>query len=370
MIYKHFFKTLLLLSLFCKIDSLGIALANDLPIYTPTTHQAIVTEVENEEHDNALEEIFQSEQIIQNLKIKILSGDLSKQEFKLQNFLTNTPYFDIKLKKGDRILIDIDNITHEIYLATKDNSNIIIFLSSLFLAGLWLIYQKSSLKFIYGLLFCITIIFFALIPLIFLSYNPIFWTMSVCVFLSAIIIFITNGQKAQSTCSTISTALSIFILTLTSIILNHSSGIQGIDSPENIIIFGEYPRLNFMDISTSATILTATGALIYLSQIISNYIFLYFTPKDNFNDVLSSVKNFSKTPIFQLFFVLIFSKIGLLFPLILLSYQTNLLKFINLNRFFLELSSLILILIIMLLSVPITTLICNIYTKRNLITKK
>lgn len=369
MIYNFFCKILTLVVLFFGINQNYQVFANDLPDYAPSTYQGIVLKIENEEHNDTLEELFQSEQIIQNLKIKILTGKLKNEQIKLQNFITNNPCFDIKLKQGDRILVDIDNITHDINLSAKDNSRILLSLFIVFSILLVSFYKKFSLKFLSTITIAGILIFFALIPLIFFTYNPILWTLIIGIFLSSLIIFLINGQKGQSVCSAISTSIGLLLITFLITLINHSSGILGIDTQENIILLGEFPKLNFTEIITSSAILSSIGALIYLSTTISNYIFMYFTPQDNYKEIFSSVLNFSKIPITNLFLVIITTIIGMLFPILLLSYQTNFLKFINFNRIFTELSTLLSILIILLITIPITCLNCTIFMKRDILLK-
>lgn len=68
-----------------------------------------------------------SDQIVQTLKIKVLTGVLQNQEFKIENYLTSNPAYDINIKKGDRVVLEMDNPedNKNINITSKDNSPLI-----------------------------------------------------------------------------------------------------------------------------------------------------------------------------------------------------------------------------------------------------
>ncbi|MCK7521033.1 MAG: hypothetical protein MZV64_26750 [Ignavibacteriales bacterium] len=69
----------------------------------------------SQEQNKLLQETLGGNQTIQLLEVKILSGEHKGKTIQIQNQLTSHPAYDIKVKEGTRVILDIENRDHNAF---------------------------------------------------------------------------------------------------------------------------------------------------------------------------------------------------------------------------------------------------------------
>jgi len=368
-----FFILSLFLFLTIFLDS-NFCLASDLPQNDTFLEKGLITKVLSEKHDKELERLFETEQIIQTLNVKVLTGDMKDKDIRIQNYLTSNPEFDIKVKEGDRVILekspDADTVTDEektqtsendteINITAKDNSPILLIVSGLFLLSLLIVGGYKGLKTLITLAFSAGIIAFGLIPAILTGFDVIPTAISVAIISALFGIFITNGFNLKSICASIGVTLSLILAGILSASAISIASIHSIDSQEGTMLLSQYPNLNFSGILTAAIIISTLGALISVGIAISNHIAKSKRHNNeyDFKKLFKKGSAAGKDAVSTMVTTLIFAYIGSALPLLLLSFNIPFLKFINLNVVVTELSAAIVSGIAIILCSPITAAI-------------
>ena len=73
-------------------------------------------------------------QVKQSAKIKLIKGELKGNLVKVDNVLTGNPYYDIKLKKGCKVILHVEDDGDGLIFSVEDihRSEVLIWLSLLF----------------------------------------------------------------------------------------------------------------------------------------------------------------------------------------------------------------------------------------------
>lgn len=341
----------LFLSLTLFLDS-NFSLANDLPSQEAFIEKGIVTKILSEKHDKDLEKLFNTEQIIQILNIKILTGKLKNKEVKIKNYLTSNPEYDIKIKQGDRVIIERDIEAEDddeyynspknggnsedgsdetINITAKDNSPIILAASGLFLLLLLAIGGTKGLKTIAVLGFAGFLIKFILIPAILTDTAVISTIISIALASTIFGVFILNGLNIKSACALIGASLSFILAGLLSAAVIYLAAINNIDTKEGMILMNEYPDLNFGEILTASVVISVLGALISTGIAIANYIGQSLNTDYDFKNLFKKGIFAGKEATGTVISTLLFAYMGGALPLLLLSFSIPFIKFINLG---------------------------------------
>jgi uncharacterized membrane protein len=365
--------------LFC-----GFSLANadqDLPTQESFIEKGVVTAVLSNKHDTDLERVFDSEQVVQILNVKVLTGDLKDKEIKIKNYITSNPAYDVKVKKGDRVILEsnddqeaIDNDSNsqqakkedqdeedidDINIIAKDNSPIIFIMTGLFLLALLIIGGYKGMKTLVSLGFTIILIIFVLLPGILGGWPPI--PATVCVAIASVLItsFLTGGINLKSICTSLGVTISLILAGILSSFVLSATSINGIDSQECLALLGEHPELNFTGILTSAFIISTLGAILAVADKVSKNVHKSCEKKPDsdfmtlFKSGITSTKELTGT----MANTLIFAYLGNAIPLLLLSFGTPFIKFINFNVVITEISAAIVGGIAIICCTPITAAI-------------
>lgn len=376
---RKFFILLSFLALTFFLDS-NFSLADDLPNKEVILEKAVVTRILSEKHDKDLEKIFNTEQIIQVLNIKILSGELKDKEVKVKNYLTNNPEYDIKIKEGDRVIIekdteddadeqevktkkevedDADETDDDINITAKDNSPIILIVSGIFMLALLLIGGYKGLQTLISILFTASLVAFVLIPAILTGISVIPTAIGVGILAALFGIFLTNGINLKSTSASLGAALSLIITGAISAGIIYLSEINSIDSKEGLVLLNQYPDLNFSGILTASVIISTLGAIMSVATAISNYIAKVkkTNPDYGFKKLFKKGTTAGKEAVGTMVSTLVFAYLGLALPLLLLAFSVPFLKFINLEVVITEISAAIVGGLAIILCSPITSAI-------------
>jgi len=352
---KIFFLTLIL------ILNFNLSFAQDLPKPNEYLEQGRVTAVLSEKHDKELEDVFMSDQIVQTLKVEILTGVLQNKEFKIENYLTSNPAFDINVKKGDRVVLEMDNPEDDknINITSKDNSPLMLIILGVFALLLMLVAGYKGMKSLLSTGFTICLISFLLVPLLLTGSPPIATTLGIALLSIIFNMFILGGINIKSICASLGTILSLLLAGILSSAIINLASLNGISSQEGLILWDQYPQLNFRGILASGMIIGALGAVMDTGMSIANCINGVRKSRDDygFKELFYSGINVGKDIIGPMANTLIFAYLGSSMPLLLLSFDIPFIKFINFSSVLTEILAALVGSIAIILCVPITAMI-------------
>lgn len=300
-------------------------------------------------------------QVKQSVDVKILTGPHKGEKVIIDNMLMGNPAYDINLKKGDKVILHVEQATGGVnfFIADKQRVNVLYFLTGLFFALLLIIGRKKGLFSLISILVTLGLIFWGLTPLILSGFNPILATVLICVSASIIAIYLVGGLNSKSSSAILGTVLSLIIAGALSILSIKFANLTGFSSEESMFLFSAHPDLNFVGILASAMIIGSLGAVMDIGMSISSTVneLFYSNPEMGVNELFVCGMNVGKDIIGMMANTLILAYLGSALALVLLSSNIDLQKFFNLNQVATEISSALVGSIAIVLCVPITAII-------------
>lgn len=344
--------------IFIIIFSLPVLAQDDKPVLPSELGKVISVETFGDIPMSASGEL---KQVKQSVEVEVLSGSHKGEKVMIDNMLMGNPAYDIKLKKGDKVILHAEQSDGgmDFFIADKYRANVLYLLSGLFFALLLIIGRKKGLYSLISILITLSLIFWALTPLILAGLNPIFATVLICVFASVVAIYLVGGFNSKSTAAILGTVLSLIIAGLLSILTIKFADLTGFSSEESMFLFSAHPDLNFVGILASAMIIGALGAVMDIGMSISSTVNELFISNSDMGvkELFKSGMNVGRDIIGTMANTLILAYLGGAMALVLLSNNIDMQKFFNLNQVATEISAALIGSIAIVICVPISAII-------------
>lgn len=308
-------------------------------------------------------------EVKQSVDVKILTGPHKGDKAIIENVLMGNPAYDIKLKKGDKVILHVEQSDDggvNYFIADKQRVPTLYWLAGLFFGLLLIIGGKRGFFSLISILITLGLIFWALTPLLLSGMSPVLATVLVCVFAAVIAIYLVGGFNSKSTAAILGTVSSLIIAGLLSILSIKGASLTGFSSEESMFLFTAHPDLDFVGVLASAMIIGALGAVMDIGMSISSTINELFcsNEKMNVSELFYSGMNVGKDIIGTMANTLILAYLGGSLSLVLLSSNIDLQKFFNLNQVATEISAALIGSIAIVLCVPITAIISAYMVKK------
>lgn len=307
-------------------------------------------------------------QIKQSVEVKILTGRHKGDKVFVDNILMGNPAYDINLKKGDRVILHVEESQGDVnfFIADKQRVNALYFLAGLFFILVLLVGHKKGLSSLISIFITLALIFWGLTPLILSGFNPVFATVLICVFASVVAIFLVGGFNAKSLSAVLGTVLSLMAAGGLSVLSIKFASLTGFSSEESLFLFSAHPELNFVGVLASAMIIGALGAVMDIGMSISSTVNELFSSNSGMSirELFNSGMNVGRDIIGMMANTLILAYLGSALSLVLLSSNIDMQKFFNLNQVATEISSALIGSIAIVLCVPITAVISAFLIKK------
>lgn len=320
-----------------------------------------VMQILAEKENKQLEESFHTEQITQIVNVYILNGKYRGKTVTIENQLTANPVYDIKVKKGDRVVLSVEETSKgvDFYIADLERIPVLLVLMGVFLSLLLIIGGIHGLCSIASILITSALVFFVLVPAVLNNYPIIPMTVVVAVISTFTTMFVVSGINKKSLAASLGTILSVLIAGLLSSLVIKFAPLNGFGSQESAMLWSSRPDLDFTGILTAGIIIASLGAVIDVGISIASSI--YELKKVNnelsIKDLFSSGLNVGKDIMGAMSNTLILAYIGGAFSLVLLASNAPFMKLLNLNSIAAEITSAISGSIGIILCVPITAII-------------
>lgn len=353
----------LFLPAFCEVE-------NFLPSQT-----GVVRAIESENIDSDGMQIIK-----QNVDLEIVSGRFKGEKRLVENILSGSPYYDINLKTGDRVVVHAEP-KDEFVLGAEDVNffitdvkrvGVLWLLTGVFAGLILLIGRKKGLFALIAIALTILSVFLLMMPLILNGVSPILSALLVGILSTVMTIYLVAGVNYKSSSAILGTVVSLVIAAGLAGLVIKMAHLTGFVSEDNVFLHSVRPDLNMQGILASAMILSALGALMDVGVSIASTINeVYLTDKTlGVRQLFNSGMNVGRDIIGTMSNTLILVYFGASLPLVLLSSSIDAQKFFNLNQVATEISSALIGSIAILACVPVTAFIsANLITKTQKFTK-
>ena len=361
-----------------KIFILLILILTTLPVFasiSDNNEKVLKSElgrVEKIDYEDIEQNYSEKSQVQQIVTVKLLTGEFKSQTTIVDNMLTNNPYYDIFLKKGDKVILhaeyENDGNTVDYFIADIYRVNFVYVLAALFAGLLIYVGRKKGILSLFSIIATVLLILFVLVPLIRNGFNPIFVSLGICIISTLITMYLVGGFNRKSTAAILGTVGSIVCAVILSLLTIKFSHLTGFCCEETMFLYQADSTLDFKGILTASMMLATLGAVMDTGMSIASSINEFYSINPNLTpkELFFSGMNVGKDIIGTMANTLILVYIGGSLPLVLLSQNIDLQKFFNLNQVVTEISSAMIGSISLVICVPITALIAaKIVTVKN-----
>ena len=299
----------------------------------------------------------------QNVEVKILSGEFKGESVNLENILTGSPYYDIKLKKGTKVLLHAEENNGAIVYSIEDikRAGTLFWLSLIFCALLIYVGKKKGLYSLVSIILTVFLITHCLAPLVIFGISPILATMLICALSTAATMYLVGGCNAKSTSAAIGALLSLIFAGILSVTVMTTAHLTGFSGENTNFLYSAHPELDFIGLTISMMVLATLGAVMDVAMSISSTINeIYITDNNKtVKELFISGMNVGRDIIGTMANTLILVYLGGALPLVLLAGNIDLVKFINLNQVVTEIASALIGSIAIVICVPFTALVAS-----------
>ncbi|MGD9580538.1 MAG: YibE/F family protein [Vampirovibrionia bacterium] len=320
-----------------------------------------VIEIIKESTDGTLEQFNQLNKV-QTVKIKIESGDENGKIITTDNVLSGNPAYDIPVKKGDKVILNVENTNgkKEYNVENLYRLPMLLILLSIFVLLVLIFGGKTGLKSLLSLAFTYFLIFYFLIPYILDGFPPLLITILVSLVATCATIFIITGINSKSLSAIIGTIGGVLAAGLMAIITIKLAPLTGLPNHEAIGLWTQFPDLDFKGILASAMIIGALGASmdVAISIASSMYEVKQANTLINIKELIKSGMNVGKDVMGTMTNTLLLAYTGSGIFLILIAYNNvSVLKLLNLDSVVTEITAALAGSIGLVLCIPITAIV-------------
>ena len=299
----------------------------------------------------------------QQVKVEIITGEFKGEELDIDNVITGNPYYDLKLKKGQKVILHGEDNGDGIEYSIEDihRSGALVWLSLIFCALLIYVGRKKGLYSLVSIFLTVVLIVNCLSPLILMGLNPVFAALLVCVLSTVITMYLVGGVNAKSTSASLGAVLSLIFAAILSETTMSAAHLTGFNGENTSFLYAAHPELDFIALAVSMMVLATLGAVMDVAMSISSTINeIYSTDNSKtVKELFISGMNVGRDIIGTMANTLILVYLGGSLPLVLLAGNIDLQKFINLNQVVTEIASALIGSIAIVICVPFTALVAS-----------
>ena len=295
--------------------------------------------------------------------IKLLEGEMKGNVITIDNMLSGNPYYDIKLSKGVKVILHVEKELDELTFSVEDvcRSGVLVMLSVLFCGLLIYVGRKKGICSLVSIVITCFIIYHGLAPLILHGINPIFSVILICLFSTAVTMYLVGGFNRKSTAAVIGCILSLIVSGILALLTVKLAHLTGLTTENSLFLYTAHPELDFVSITVSMIILATLGAVMDVGMSIASTIneILAVDNSKTVTELFKSGMNVGRDIIGTMANTLILVYIGGALPLLLLASNIDFQKFINLNQVVTEIASALIGSIAIVICVPITAFVAS-----------
>lgn len=297
----------------------------------------------------------------QTLKVKLTTAPY-KDEFHVIHNTISLNYNNL-CKVGDKIVLVVSHTideTYTVYMYNQQRAPYVYGLLGVFVIFMLILGGKKGLRSILGLSFTLFSIYFIFIPLIYRGYHPIACSIGLTVITSFVTLYLINGHS-KKTCiailGTLSGTLTAGLFAYFSEVFAKLNGFQMEDAEALIVLSRDY-GMHISGLLFASILIASLGAVMDIAMSISASLneikqqnpsiekkALFLSGIEVGKDMIGTMSNT---------LILAFTGASLSLLLILFSYDTSLIQFMNMDSIVIEILQGLSGSLGLLLTVPIT----------------
>lgn len=298
----------------------------------------------------------------QEIKVLMKDGKYKNKEIELSNNITKT--HQVMVKKGMDIIVNVDAPKNlKPYFTVYNYNRIlpIILSTACLLLVIFMIGKGKGVKAIIGLMYCIFLVIYILLPMIFSGLSPILISMGCIILATIVTLLLLNGKSKKTLAAILSTIAGISVSLVFFQIISRLMHVNGFSSSEaeGLLLISEETGLNVKNVLFVGIMISSLGAVMDVSMSIVSAV--YEVRRHNqelgFKELFKSGIEIGKDMIGTMCNTLILAFTGSSFVtlLVFVSYQVEFAQFINSNFFAIEFAQGICGTLGVVLSVPIAS---------------
>lgn len=331
----------------------------------------IISDVSKEDLNQSTEK-----ELKQVVEIKILSGEYKDQIITTDNYINNHIYYDILLKKGDRVTIAVGEASSdyelpEIFISGFERDRYELYVALVFIILLILIGGTKGVKAVIALMISILMIIFVMLPLILKGYSPILLSIFSAIVIATLTLFIIAGINIKSASAIIGTASGVIAAGFIAYITGSMANLTGLSSHEaNMLMFiPQGISFNFKGLLFAGIIIGTLGAVMDIAMSIASsmYEIREIEPSISTRDLIAAGINIGKDIMGTMTNTLILAYTGTSIPLMLIfiAYDYPLVEILNMDLIATEIIRSIAGSIGLILAIPFTAMACGTILNRS-----
>lgn len=325
--------------------------------------------------DANLEEIDINESFpttCQMVKVKITSGKYKDQEFVVENYLSNDPYYDIYVEKGDYVTVVVEDSLQDspnIHISGHVKDTYILYLLLIFIILLVLVGGFKGFKTVITLGITLLIVVKFTIPSIINGHSPVWISIISSIIITMITLFIISGINIKSFSTIIGTAIGVIIAGLLSYIIGSLANLTGLSGHESAMLMyiPQNTSFDFRGLLFAGIIIGTLGAVMDISMSIASSIYEIkeLNPDISHRNLIKSGLNVGKDVMGTMTNTLILAYTGSSIPLLIIfmAYDTPMKEILNLDLIATELVRSLAGSIGIVLAIPVTAVVSGLFVK-------
>ena len=309
---------------------------------------------------------------VQTVTLEILSGDKKGEIVTVENFLGSNIVSDIRVEKGQRVILAIDDFGNgdiNVYINSYERDIPVYILILIFLIAILCVGKLQGLKTVVTLSITIIIVFFFTVPMILRAYNPVVISVVSCIAITVITLFFIAGINEKSFSAILSTAISVIISGILAYGIGHFARLTGVEMTEGNMLMHipQNINFNFKELLFAGIIIGTLGAAMDMCMSVTSAMHEVkkHNPQISYKDLYKSGLNVGKDVMGTMSNTLILAYVGSALPILLVfvAYNTPMLDIMNLDIIATEIVKGVAGSTGVVLSVPITSYIVVLFEK-------
>lgn len=288
----------------------------------PSSYQGRILSVESAKLQPYHEEGWET----QVLTVRLLSGPKKSETITILHTLTGHPFFDLKVKRGDRVVVqpDLSGATSDYVLTDFSRRNPLVIITLLFILSVILIGGRQGVKAILSLVGMGIVIVTMILPMVLKGYNPILVTVGLSSALTVLFIVFIGGYSKKTVAAICGTVGGLLASGFLAFVVGKTSYLSGLSSGEAQMLQYLDSSIDFQGLLFSGIIIGALGAILDVGISISSAMeqIKEADPETDFKTLFSRGILVGRDLIATMSNTLILAYVGSSLPLLLL-FQAN-----------------------------------------------
>ncbi|NLY11801.1 MAG: YibE/F family protein [Firmicutes bacterium] len=274
------------------------------------------------------------------LTVELTEKPYKGEHVKIKNTITGQPYFDLEVKKGDRVLImiewtDVVNGEYQANLTGFARDSALGIITLLFALSLVVVGGIKGLKALVSLTFMGIMVVSVLLPLILRGYNPVLVTVGIASVVAILFLFFIGGFNKKTLSATIGTVGGLIVAGVLAFIFGKLAYLTGLSSSEAQMLQYFETQIDFQGLLFSGIVLGALGAILDVGMSVASAVeqISETDPTISSKVLLKRGMNVGRDVLGSMSNTLILAYVGTSLPLLLLfqTYDTSISHILNLD---------------------------------------